>query len=114
MKRLTRIGGIVAGLGAGAVAALWLLKDKITGPPPAPVFPENAPAFRVAPPSDADADLTTIKGIGPVYAARLTEAGIDGLAALAGADAAAVADRIDVPVARVEEWVDAARALADD
>jgi predicted flap endonuclease-1-like 5' DNA nuclease len=104
---------MVAGIGAGAVAALWLLKDKITGPPPAPDFPERAPAFRVAPPSEADADLTAIKGIGPVYAARLAEAGVDGLAALAGADPADLAGRIDVPVARVEEWVGAARALAD-
>jgi predicted flap endonuclease-1-like 5' DNA nuclease len=115
VKRLTRIGGIVVGLGTGAVAALWLLKDKITGPPPAPVFPENAPAFRVAPPSIGgdDGDLIRIKGIGPVFAGRLSEAGIDGIAALAAADPAAIADRIGVPAARVEEWIAAARVLTD-
>jgi predicted flap endonuclease-1-like 5' DNA nuclease len=113
MKRLTRIGGIVVGLGAGAVAALWLLKDRITGPPPAPVFPDDAPAFRVAPAAGEEGGLTTVKGIGPVYAGRLAEAGVGDLDALAAADPAGIADRIGVPVSRVEEWVAEARALID-
>jgi len=114
MKRIARLGGVLVGLGAGVVAALWLLKDKIAGPPTAPVEPAEAPRFRVAPVPGAELpadDLTAIKGIGPVYAARLADAGIERFAALAAADAPALAELIDAPVAQLEEWITQAQAL---
>lgn len=78
----------------------------------APREPEP-PAFKVIPstgielpaPSEDGFDLTAVKGIGPVYAERLREAGIAGIAELAGAEASAVALAADVPENRAEEWI---------
>jgi polyhydroxyalkanoate synthase len=58
----------------------------------------------------ADGDLESVNGIGPAYAGRLREAGIDGLAALAAADPEAVAEAAEVPVSRAEDWIDQAGA----
>ena len=58
----------------------------------------------------ADGDLESIDGIGPTYAERLRDAGIDGLAALAAADVEAVAEAADVPEDRAEDWIDQASA----
>ena len=121
MKRIARIGGVIAGLGAGVVAALWLLKDKIAGPPPAPVASSDVPRFRVAPappvpepagapaPDEPADELTDIRGIGPVYAARLAEIGITSFAGLAAAAAEDVAERIDAAPSQVEDWIGQAR-----
>jgi predicted flap endonuclease-1-like 5' DNA nuclease len=115
MKRFTRICGAVAGIAAVVVVALWLLKDRIAGPAPAPVEPADAPRFRVPPPAPAPPadDLTAIKGIGPVYSARLAEAGIVGYAALTAADAAELAGKIDVAESQIEDWKAQASDLAD-
>jgi polyhydroxyalkanoate synthase len=53
----------------------------------------------------ADGDLESVNGIGPTYAERLREAGIDGLAALAAADPETVAEAAEVPVSRAEDWI---------
>jgi polyhydroxyalkanoate synthase len=58
----------------------------------------------------ADGDLESVNGIGPTYAERLREAGIDGLAALAVADPEAVAEAAEVPVSRAEDWIGQAGA----
>ena len=58
----------------------------------------------------AGGDLESIDGIGPTYAERLREAGIDGPAALADADPEAVAEAAEVPVSRAEDWIDQASA----
>jgi polyhydroxyalkanoate synthase len=58
----------------------------------------------------ADGDLESVNGIGPTYAERLREAGIDGLAALAAADPEAVAEAAEVPVSRAEDWIGQAGA----
>jgi predicted flap endonuclease-1-like 5' DNA nuclease len=50
-----------------------------------------------------------LKGIGPAYAERLADAGIDTVAALAAADADAVADDIDVSAKRVSRWIERAK-----
>jgi len=62
-------------------------------------------------PSDPDADLEEITGIGPTYAERLREAGIADIGALAAADPADLAERADVPASRVEDWVERAGAF---
>ncbi|WP_101294262.1 class III poly(R)-hydroxyalkanoic acid synthase subunit PhaC [Halegenticoccus soli] len=58
--------------------------------------------------------LRTIEGIGPAYADRLREEGVDGVAALAEADAASLAQRIGVSESRVDAWVEQARERVGD
>jgi predicted flap endonuclease-1-like 5' DNA nuclease len=58
-------------------------------------------------PSEA---VDVIKGIGPTYADRLSDAGVETVADLAEADAADLAERADVPGGRVENWVEQAQA----
>jgi hypothetical protein len=90
---------------AGVALLFWLLRDRLVHLTPrrsefiSPVRP--APADIVPP----KADITEVKGIGPVYAERLAAAGIEGLAALATSDAATVAAAADVPLERAEDWI---------
>jgi predicted flap endonuclease-1-like 5' DNA nuclease len=67
--------------------------------------------------ADADAEagpgaapVDTIKGIGPAYGERLADAGVDTVADLAAADAAPLADEIDVSDSRVSQWIERAGA----
>ena len=90
---------------AGVALLFWLLRDRLVHLTPrrtefiSPVRP--APADIVPP----HADITVVKGIGPVYAERLAAAGIEGLVSLAAADAATVAEAAEVPIDRAEDWV---------
>lgn len=68
--------------------------------------PEDSDAERRRVPSEA---VDVIKGIGPTYAGRLSDAGIETVADLAAADAADVADRADVPESRLEDWIERAK-----
>ncbi|MCH7662048.1 MAG: class III poly(R)-hydroxyalkanoic acid synthase subunit PhaC [Euryarchaeota archaeon] len=56
----------------------------------------------------ANADLESISGIGPSYAERLHEAGIETIEELAEADADELAETIDATGANVRDWIDAA------
>jgi predicted flap endonuclease-1-like 5' DNA nuclease len=59
---------------------------------------------------DAAAESTdVIKGIGPAYAERLSEAGVDSVADLAAADAETLADAIELSPKRVGRWIDRAK-----
>lgn len=60
---------------------------------------------------DATAELTDIDGIGPSYAERLREAGVTTIRDLAEADTVALADTADLPVSRLESWIEQARTL---
>ena len=102
----------------GAVAGVvWLLRDKIVPPPQPPV--SHPPAFRNQPPPPVVArpesamaegdDLTEVKGIGPVYKARLSEMGITTFAALEAADPSAVAEQLEVAGDQVNDWISQAR-----
>ena len=65
--------------------------------------------------TDATSDgapVETVHGIGPAYADQLDTVGVTTLAELASADAAAVADRLDVPESTVADWVDQAQCIA--
>jgi predicted flap endonuclease-1-like 5' DNA nuclease len=58
-------------------------------------------------------DLMRVKGIGPVFAARLQEAGVQTLAQVTAVSAARLADMLDVPVGRAEDILAAAVELAN-
>jgi predicted flap endonuclease-1-like 5' DNA nuclease len=57
----------------------------------------------------SDEPTETITGIGPAYAERLESIGIETVGELAAADAAEVADGIDVSESRVGDWIERAR-----
>ena len=57
---------------------------------------------------DDDRAVDVIKGIGPAYASRLEEFGIETVGGLAAADATDVAEGIDVSESRVSGWIDRA------
>lgn len=112
MKRALRILAFLAGIGT----IIWVMRDRFISLA-LPREPQP-PTFRVAPhepkavsPPPAD-DLTIIKGIGPVYAARLQEAGVTTLRALAGSDAGGLAERLGLPAARVSTWIEEAGFLS--
>ncbi len=139
MKRFMRLGTIAAASAAAIVAVAWIVKDRVTGPAPAPAGSGGAPRLSPAPaPAPAPAprpkakpaakpsarptakaaakpkgsagdDLSEISGIGPVYKSRLAEAGITSFAGLAGADASKISGKIEAPVSRIQAWIDAAR-----
>ena len=118
MRRITKLGGYLVGIGAGAAALVWLVKDRLLGPETAPVTAEDAPAFRVAPapsPNTATSsdDLSDITGIGPVYRARLEQAGLTTFAALAAADPEAIAAAAEVTEDRAADWKTQATARSD-
>jgi len=117
VKRPARLGFGAAAVAGAAALAVWLLKDRFTGAVPATDRPDETPRFRPAPtrppaPHPAPGppeDLSEIAGIGPVYKERLADAGVTTFAALAQADAAEMAKKIEAPVSRVQAWIDAAR-----
>ncbi len=53
--------------------------------------------------------VTVLKGIGPAYADRLEDAGIESVADLAAADSEELAERVDLSAKRVGRWVDTAQ-----
>jgi len=53
--------------------------------------------------------VTVLKGIGPAYADRLSEAGVDTVAELAAADVEDLAERVDLSPKRVGRWVETAQ-----
>ena len=108
LRNLLRVAGIAIGVGA----AVWAMRDKLL---PAPNVPdEPPPRFRTGPeePVAADGDdLTVIKGIGPVYASRLVQAGIITFAELAKAAAPGVATAAGVSEGIAAAWIEQASAL---
>ncbi|MEF8757991.1 MAG: DUF4332 domain-containing protein [Halobacteriales archaeon] len=73
---------------------------------------EAAPAEEKAEtPGDSGeaADVTDIKGIGPAYAERLSEAGVGNVADLAEADPEELAAETDISATRIENWIEQAK-----
>jgi predicted flap endonuclease-1-like 5' DNA nuclease len=75
---------------------------------------QKAPGKPAAAPSPKSDVLTTIRGIGPVYARRLQAAGILTFANLAGATPAQLAEIIGprAQLAEMKGWITAAKKLA--
>ncbi|HZD22611.1 MAG TPA: helix-hairpin-helix domain-containing protein [Acidimicrobiia bacterium] len=104
MKRVAKVVGF---LGA-ALAIIWAMRDRLisvtTSREPVP------PSFRspVLNPKDPSPPVTSIEGIGPVFAQRLTDAGISDVAALAGSSPDRVAEAASVSAARARSWIELA------
>lgn len=117
MRRITKLGSLFIGIAAGAAAVAWVIKDRLLGPEAAPLGPDEAPSFRVAPsdapyePAAGGDDLSEVKGIGPVYRARLEEAGITTFGGLVDAGADRVADAAQVSEDRARDWLAQAKTL---
>jgi predicted flap endonuclease-1-like 5' DNA nuclease len=75
----------------------WLVLPREPEPPPLPPAPD---------------DLTSVRGIGPTYAARLQSAGITTYGGLASTDPAQVATLLGISTTRAREMVKAAGRLA--
>lgn len=103
MKRLAKVLGVLGGLAALG----WAMRDRFisvaTSREPEP------PTFRIAP-ATASPPVNAIEGIGPVFAERLTAAGIDNVSRLAGASPDMVAEAASVSAARARTWIDLARS----
>jgi predicted flap endonuclease-1-like 5' DNA nuclease len=65
------------------------------------------PSFRTEPPPKPPVDA--IEGIGPVFADRLTKAGLSTVEALAEASPDRVAEAAGVSAARARNWIDLAK-----
>lgn len=110
IRAVNKVGKIL-GLVGGALAILWAMRDRLVSIA-APQDPEP-PRFRVVPPSApvvADDDLTTISGIGPVFAGRLRDAGIHTFADVTKAGPERLAEVTGATATRTSEWVAAASA----
>lgn len=99
MKRVAKVVGFIG----GALAVIWAMRDRFisvaTSREPQP------PAFRSTAPSPP---VTDIDGIGPVFAQRLTNAGIADIATLASASPDQVAEAASVSAARARSWIELA------
>lgn len=98
MKRVIRSIGIVAGL----AAAIWVMRDRLLPDPPPPT--DSPPRFRTG--GTSGDDLTRIKGIGPAFATRLSDAGITSFTALAAGDAATIAEIANTTETTAQRWID--------
>lgn len=101
MNRLAKVVGFVG----GAIAVIWAMRDRFisvaTSREPEP------PTFRTGTPAAVIVD--SIEGIGPVFAERLTSAGLGTVDDLASATPDQVAEAAGVSAARARTWIDLAR-----
>lgn len=101
MNRLAKVVGFVG----GAIAVLWAMRDRFISvatsrEPEPPTFRKETPAALI---------VDSIEGIGPVFAERLTSAGLGTVEALASATPDQVAEAAGVSAARARTWIDLAR-----
>jgi predicted flap endonuclease-1-like 5' DNA nuclease len=105
MKKLVTMVAVAAAAGAVIV---YLTRDQMLPTPH--TSQEPPPKLRPAPPaaateqSEAEEDLTEVKGIGPTYAARLAAMSICSRSDLAEADPHAVAEGVGTSPATVKAW----------
>jgi len=106
MKKLAKVIGIVG----GAAAVLWAMRDRFVSV--AISREPEAPTFRASPNNEPDLSIDTVDGIGPVFAGRLKEAGLDSVSRLAAASVDKVAEAAGVSGARARSWIEQAEALS--
>lgn len=103
IRNLLKLAGVLAGLGAAA----WALRDQMLPKPE--ISAEAAPRFRS--PTNTD-DLTLVKGIGPVYRDRLSEAGIQSFSDLAAGTPSEIAEIAGTSASVATGWVKSAKSMA--
>jgi predicted flap endonuclease-1-like 5' DNA nuclease len=103
MKNAIRIAGVVAGLAAAA----WAVRDRMLPAPEAPT--DTPPRFRSGSTPTMD-DLTEIKGVGPAFASRLSEADIVSFADLAKQEADELSEAVNTTPETAQRWIDDADA----
>ncbi len=112
LKKLFRFAVLIA----AAATIVWLTRENLLPRPrvtddPRPHFRSSPPPPPPPPPPAQDPDdLTEIKGIGSVYAARLTDEGIQTFGNLADADPATVAESAGTSEDIADGWIAQARA----
>ena len=62
------------------------------------------------PAAGTDEPTDVLEGIGPAYADRLSDAGVETVADLAAADLDTLAEEADVPEGRLETWIERAKS----
>lgn len=101
MKRLAKVIGFIG----AAAAVVWAMRDRFisvaTSREPSP------PSFKKVATAD---QVDVIDGIGPVFAERLSGAGIALVTDLAGATPDRVAEAAGVSAARARNWIDLAKS----
>lgn len=103
-RRLIRLAALVA----VAATIVWLTRERML---PTPRVPEEPPPhYRSTPPPPEPVgdNLTLIKGIGPVYAGRLSDAGITTFDGLAAASTDAVMAATGVSSGSAAGWIEQA------
>jgi predicted flap endonuclease-1-like 5' DNA nuclease len=100
MKKLAKVIGLIG----GAIAVVWAMRDRFISvttsrEPQPPVFRSEAAG---------STPVEVIDGIGPVFARRLGEAGIEDVHSLAVASPDRVAEAAGVSAARAKKWIDLA------
>ena len=99
MKNIAKVIGLIG----GAAAVVWAMRDRFisvaTSREPQP------PTFRSG---EETPTVDSIEGIGPVFAKRLTEAGLGDLEKLASASPDRVAEAAGVSAARANKWIELA------
>lgn len=112
MRRFLRCAILLALVAATVLLVLRLRPRPASAPAAAPpAEPEAPPAGEPEAPPAPD-DLAEVWGIGPVYRARLAEAGITTFASLAATDPAEVVAATGVPTGRAADWIAQAAARA--
>ncbi|MFP9191847.1 helix-hairpin-helix domain-containing protein [Natronosalvus vescus] len=74
-----------------------------------PTTEDAVPETEKRPDESAGEPVTVIKGIGPAYADRLAEAGIETVADLAAGDADELEGTTDISATRIQGWIDRAK-----
>ncbi|MGH8911417.1 MAG: helix-hairpin-helix domain-containing protein [Acidimicrobiia bacterium] len=114
MKRLARILGLLGGIGAVA----WAMRERfvsvaISREPVPPAFKVPDPVVMSPVEAKSATEITSVSGIGPVYATRLESIGVSTIEGLATSRAEQVAAAAEVPLSRAVGWIEAARGMTN-
>lgn len=101
MKKVAKIIGVVG----GAAAVIWAMRDRFVTV--ATSREPDTPQFRAVRQASKPG-LSSIAGIGPVFADRLESAGLKTVKDLAEASPDRVAEAAGVSAARAGSWIDQA------